>query len=250
MKPGRGIMWSGPTTAERSRAAKDRVKQLAMSDIAESTQRRTALETMWKNEVAARDKARKDAVDDYNKVMENAPDFGDDEDGTLRAAWENEPHVQAAKDRMRAHIESSLQEQQGAMSISAAKGSAELGKAQHGSKFQPLAPSKRSGFGTPKYQVKPGDIKKAEGHDVELDGKTINKGGKIFYMGYIINKDGNRVRVGIPEADMDKKPSVKSKPPEEEPTGAESEYRGNKLLRAITGAAARRAQDERVSLDF
>jgi hypothetical protein len=241
-KPGRGIQRAGPTAAERTKASRDKYKQFVMNDIASSDRRRKALETMWTAEQDKVTAERKSAVDEYNSVMKNAPDFGDDDEGLLRAAWENEPHVQAAKDRMKTHIEASLnQSNRGKSSMQVAPGSAELGKAQFGTKFQPLAPKYSGGFGQPP-KAKPGDpeagdIRTIGNVKVTFSGEIIGKGGKEFLMG----TDENGNRVGVPRAELSKK---SKKDPEVEPTGAE--YRGSKALRAIGGAVVGTAQREDV----
>jgi len=240
-KPGRGIMSSGPTAAERTKASRDKYKSFIMADIAASDQRRKGLEGMWRAEQEKITADRKSAVDEYNSIMKNAPDFGDDDEGLLRAAWENEPHVQAAKDRMKAHIQASMEQNKGAMSMEVAPGSKELGKAQHGTKFKPLAPKYSEGFGQPP-KAKEGDPKKGESLTVgnvkvTFSGKIIGKGGQEYLMG--TDEKGNRV--GVPRSELGKK---KKKDPEVEPTG--EEYKGSKRLQAITGFLGRQATREDV----
>jgi hypothetical protein len=217
MKPGRGVMRYGPTAAERTATSRKKYKEFVMADIAASDQRRKGLEAMWQREVAKRDADRKGAVDDYNTVMETAPDFSDDDTGEMRAAWENQDHVKAAKERMRAHIEASLQETRGAVDLRVDPQSAEMGRAEHGSKFQPLAPKFRGGFGQAPKAL-PTDPKAG------VTGELRRKGNEVFIMGL----DENGKVVGFNRKSLAKK----KKPPEEEPTGAE--YRGSE---AITGAA-------------
>ena len=108
MSTGKLFTRSGPTTAERDKAARDKSKALIVADIQASDARRKGLEAMWTREQERVTSARKSAIEDYKTVMDTAPDFEDDTEGTLRAAWENQPHVRAVKDRMRAHIEASM----------------------------------------------------------------------------------------------------------------------------------------------
>jgi hypothetical protein len=211
-----------------------------MADIAGSDRRRKALEAMWKAEQDKVTAERKSAVDEYNSVMKNAPDFGDDDEGLLRAAWENKPHVQAVKDRMTAHIQASLDSSnRGKSSMQVAPGSAELGKAQFGTKFQPLAPKYSGGFGQPP-KAKPGDPKAGDTRTfgkvkVQFSGEVIEKDGKRFLMG--TDDKGNPV--GVPEAEFNKQAK---KDPEVEPTG--EEYRGFGPLKALIGGLGRTAQRE------
>jgi hypothetical protein len=209
--------------------ARKKYKDFVMRDIAESDQRRKGLEAMWQREVAQRDAARKSAVEDYKAVMESAPDFSEDDTGEMRAAWENQDHVKAVKDRMKAHIQSSLEESRGAASLTVAPGSAELNKAQFGSKAQPLAPKFRGGFGQAPKAL-PTDPK--VGEEVTIDNTKIKVTGELRKKGnevYIMGVDENGKVVGFNRKSLANK---KKKPPEEEPTG--EEYKGSKT---ITGAA-------------
>jgi hypothetical protein len=239
-KPGRGIQRAGPTAAERTKASREKYKSFIMADIAGSDRRRKALETMWTAEQDKVTAERKSAVDEYNSVMKNAPDFGDDDEGLLRAAWENEPHVQVVKDRMKAHIQSSLDSSnRSKASIKVAPGSEELGKAQHGTKFQGLSPKYGKGFGQPpKAQPgdpKDGDVKTIEGTEINFTGEIRkNEKGEEFLMGK--DKDGNDV--GVRREQFKKK----KKDPEVEPTG--EEYKGFGPLKALVGAVGRTAQRE------
>jgi hypothetical protein len=164
---------------------------------------------MWQAESEKVTSERKAAVDEYNSIMKNAPDFGDDDDGTLRAAWENEPHVQAAKDRMKAHIQASLD--------SSNRRPARVDTDAKGNKTITNRP--------PKAKAKPGDPKKGdtqtvEGVEVSFSGEVIERGGQRFFMG--TDEDGKKV--GVPQSAL----QGKKKDPEVEPTGKELEdyYRG------------------------
>jgi hypothetical protein len=208
-----------------------------MADIAGSDRRRKALETMWKAEQDKVTAERQSAVDDYNSLMKNAPDFGDDEEGLLRASWENKPHVRAIKDRMTAHIEASLVKSKeltaGAAGLQVGKPS---GDPRHpgeaGSPQERPVAKKYQGFDAkpkPKFEVKRGEMRKVGKVEIELSGEVAYKDGKVFYMG--MTKDGQVV--GIPEAELGKK--FAKKDPEVEPTG--EEYRGISLFRKAGRAA-------------
>jgi hypothetical protein len=217
----------GPSRAERDKAARDKYKKFILADIEGSHKRRQALETMWKAETDKSNADRKSAVQEYKTVMESEPDFTDDDEGIQRARWNNQPHVQAAKDRMRTHIEASMQQSNPARQETDAQGKITLTNQPKRSQT-----TKTKAKETDPQAGNTGTFGKVK---IQFTGEVIEKDGQRYFMG----TDENGRKVGVPEAQYKKR----KKDPEVEETG---EYRGNKPLRAIAGFLGKTATREDV----
>jgi len=207
--------------------AAERNKNRIMKNIEDSDKRRKALEAMWKAEKDAVTRERKAAIEEYKGIMETEPDFKDDDEGTQRAAWNNQPHVKAAKEKIKAHIEASMQQSNPArvdVDASGKKTITNRPRRPEQAKSKPGDPAK-------------GDTQTIGNVKVTFSGEVIGKGGQEYLMG----TDENGNRVGVPRAELAK---GKKTDPEVEPTG--EEYVGSPTARKAARGLIATATDERV----